>query len=121
MIITESAIFNQYHYNNQENSSFQIKDHYYCAAEDQAQAFQQSYSYELTAYHDATDQLQEHYDSITAYHNIEKFFYDQVVDQNHEMKLQESDYNTEEFKQIEIDENFFTNHANIIEIICQNY
>ena len=66
------------------------------------------------------NQLQEHYDSITAYHNAEKFSYNQAVDQNHEMKLQESDYNAEEFEQIKIDENFFTNHTNIIEIICQN-
>src|SRR5947207_2501584 len=66
------------------------------------------------------NQLQEHYDSITAYHNTEKFSYDQAVDQDHEMKLQESDYNTEEFKQAEIDENFFTDHTNITEIICQN-
>ena len=36
------------------------------------------------------------------------------------MKLQESDYNAEKFKQIKIDENFFINHINIIEIICQN-
>src|SRR5436189_2078154 len=66
------------------------------------------------------NQLQEHYDSITAYHNAEKFFYDQAVDQNHEMKLQESDYNVKKFEQTEIDENLFVNHANIIEIICQN-
>src|SRR5947207_7083415 len=66
------------------------------------------------------NQLQEHYDSITAYHNTEKFSYDQAVDQNHEMKLQESDYNIKKSKQTEIDENFFINHVNIIEIICQN-
>src|SRR5205809_4746575 len=66
------------------------------------------------------DQLQEHYDSTTAYHNAEKFSYDQAVDQDHEMKLQESDYNIEELEQVEIDENFFINHANITEIICQN-
>ena len=82
--------------------------------------FQQSYSYKSAAYHDATDQLQEHYDSITAYHNAEKFSYNQVVDQNHEMKSQESDYNTEESEQTEIDENLFTDHANITEIICWN-
>ena len=64
------------------------------------------------------NQLQEHYDSITAYHNTEKFSYDQAIDQNHEMKFQESDYNAEESKQTEIDENLFINHANIIEIIC---
>ena len=120
MIITESAIFNQYYYNNQENNSFWVKNHYYHAVRNWAQTFQQSYSYELAAYHDATDQLQEHYDSITAYHNAEKFSYDQAVDQNHEMKSQESDYNIEELKQTEIDENFFVSHANIIEIICQN-
>ena len=67
------------------------------------------------------NQLQEHYNSITAYHNTEKFSYDQAVNQNHEMKLQESDYNTEKFEQIEIDENLFADHTNIIEIICQNY
>src|SRR5438046_1217791 len=66
------------------------------------------------------NQLQEHYDLITAYHNAEKFSYDQAVDQDHEMKLQEFDYNAEEFKQAEIDENFFINHTNITEIICQN-
>ena len=64
--------------------------------------------------------MQEYYDSITAYHNAEKFSYNQVVDQNHEMKFQESDYNIEKFKQIKIDENFFTDHINIIEIICWN-
>ena len=64
------------------------------------------------------NQLQEHYDSITAYHNAEKFSYDQAIDQDHEMKFQESDYNTEEFKQTEIDENLFISHANITEIIC---
>ena len=67
------------------------------------------------------NQLQEHYDLITAYHNTEKFSYDQTIDQNHKMKLQESDYNAEEFEQTEIDENFFINHINITEIICQNY
>ena len=118
MIIAESVILNQYCYNNQENSSFQAKNHYYHAARDQAQTFQQSYSYKLTAYHDATDQLQEHYDSITAYHNAEKFSYNQAVDQNHEMKLQESDYNAEKSEQTEINENFFVSHTNIIEIIC---
>ena len=66
------------------------------------------------------NQLQEHYDSITAYHNAEKFSYDQAVDQNHEMKSQESDYNAEESEQTEIDENLFADHANITEIICQN-
>src|SRR5947207_9384781 len=70
--------------------------------------------------HDAMNQLQEHYNSITAYYNTEKFSYDQAVDQNHEMKSQESDYNTEEFEQIKINENFFINYINIIEIICQN-
>ena len=64
------------------------------------------------------NQLQEHYDSTTAYHNTEKFSYDQAVDQNHEMKSQESDYNIKKLKQIKIDENLFTDHANIIEIIC---
>ena len=96
MITAESVIFNQYCYNNQENDSFQVKDHYYHAAGDWAQTFQQSYSYKLIAYHDATNQLQEHYDSITAYHNTEKFSYDQAVNQDHEMKSQESDYNAEE-------------------------
>ena len=62
--------------------------------------------------------MQEHYDLITVYYNAEKFFYDQAVDQNHEIKSQESDYNIEESKQTEIDENFFINHANITEIIC---
>src|SRR5947207_5482287 len=66
------------------------------------------------------NQLQEHYNSITAYHNAEKFSYDQAVDQDHEMKLQESDYNIKKLKQIKIDENFFISHTNIIEIICQN-
>ena len=66
------------------------------------------------------NQLQEHYNSITIYHNTEKFFYDQAVDQNHEIKFQESDYNIKKSKQTEIDENFFTDHVNIIEIICQN-
>ena len=66
------------------------------------------------------NQLQEHYDSITAYHNAEKFSYNQAVNQNHEMKSQESDYNTEKSEQIEINENLFANHINIIEIICQN-
>src|SRR5947207_13801664 len=66
------------------------------------------------------NQLQEHYDSITAYHNAEKFSYNQAVDQDHEMKLQESDYNVKKSEQAEIDENFFTDHANITEIICQN-
>ena len=64
------------------------------------------------------NQLQKHYDSITTYYNAEKFFYDQAIDQNHEMKSQESDYNIEEFEQIKIDENFFINHVNIIKIIC---
>ena len=64
------------------------------------------------------NQLQEHYDSITVYYNTEKFSYNQAVDQNHEMKFQESDYNAEELEQIKIDENFFTDHVNIIEIIC---
>ena len=36
------------------------------------------------------------------------------------MKFQESDYNIKKFEQTEIDENFFIDHANIIEIICQN-
>ena len=36
------------------------------------------------------------------------------------MKSQESDYNIKKFEQIEINENFFINHINIIEIICQN-
>ena len=80
MIIVEFTIFNQYCYNNWENSSFQVKDHYYHAVRNQAQTFQQSYSYKSAAYHDATDQLQEHYDSITAYHNTEKFSYNQAVD-----------------------------------------
>src|SRR5947207_3552395 len=66
------------------------------------------------------NQLQEHYDSITAYHNAEKFSYNQTVDQNHEMKSQESNYNVKKSEQIKIDENFFVNHVNIIEIICQN-
>src|SRR5436190_12562982 len=66
------------------------------------------------------NQLQEHYDSITAYHNAEKFFYDQAVDQNHEMKLQESDYNIKKLEQTEINENLFVSHINIIKIICQN-
>src|SRR5438034_6036227 len=66
------------------------------------------------------NQLQKHYDSIIIYYNIEKFFYDQAVDQNHEMKSQESDYNIKKSEQTEIDENVFANHANIIEIICQN-
>src|SRR5207247_864652 len=105
---------------NRENDSFQVKNCYYCTVRNQAQTFQQSYSYKSAAYHDATNQLQEHYDSITAYHNTEKFSYNQAVDQDHEMKSQESDYNIEKFKQIKIDENFFISHANIIEIICQN-
>ena len=66
------------------------------------------------------NQLQEHYDSITAYHNIEKFSYNQAVDQNHEMKFQESDYNIKKSEQVKIDENFFIDHVNIIKIICQN-
>src|SRR5436190_20588913 len=66
------------------------------------------------------NQLQEHYNSITAYHNAEKFSYDQAIDQNHEMKFQESDYNIKKFKQTEINENFFINYINITEIICQN-
>ena len=36
------------------------------------------------------------------------------------MKLQESDYNIKESEQAEIDENFFTDHTNITEIICLN-
>ena len=64
------------------------------------------------------NQLQEHYDLITAYHNVEKFSYNQAINQNHETEFQESDYNIEKFKQTEIDENLFTDHANIIEIIC---
>ena len=36
------------------------------------------------------------------------------------MKFQESDYNTEESEQIKINENLFTDHVNIIEIICWN-
>ena len=36
------------------------------------------------------------------------------------MKSQESDYNIKKLKQTEIDENLFTDHINIIEIICQN-
>ena len=87
MIIAEFAILNQYCYNNQKNDFFWVKNCYYYAVKDWVQTFQQSYSYKLTAYHDATDQLQEHYDSITTYHNAEKFFYDQAVDQDHEMKL----------------------------------
>ena len=121
MIITESTILNQYCYNNQKNDSFQVKDHYYHVAEDQAQTFQWSYSYKLAAYHDAMNQLQEYYDSITAYHNTEKFSYDQAVNQDHEMKSQESDYNIKKLKQTKIDENFFADHVNIIEIICWNY
>ena len=35
------------------------------------------------------------------------------------MKFQESDYNVKKFEQIKIDENFFADHINIIEIICQ--
>src|SRR5436190_21058562 len=66
------------------------------------------------------NQLQEHYDLITAYHNIEKFSYNQAVNQDHEMKSQESDYNIKKLKQTEINENFFISHINIIEIICQN-
>src|SRR5204863_5864577 len=66
------------------------------------------------------NQLQEHYDSITAYHNTEKFSYNQAIDQDHEMKSQEFDYNIKKSEQIEIDKNFFISHANIIEIICQN-
>src|SRR5204863_9739248 len=66
------------------------------------------------------NQLQEHYDSIIAYHNAEKFSYNQAVDQNHEMKFQESDYNIKKSEQTEIDENLFVSHTNIIEIICQN-
>src|SRR5947207_10765947 len=93
MIIAESAILNQYYYNNQENNFFQVKNYYYHVIRNQVQTFQQSYSYKLIAYYDAINQLQEHYDSITAYHNTEKFSYNQAVDQNHETKLQESDYN----------------------------
>ena len=66
------------------------------------------------------NQLQEHYNSITAYHNAEKFSYNQAVNQDHEMKFQESDYNIKKSEQIKINENFFINHINIIEIICQN-
>ena len=66
------------------------------------------------------NQLQEHYDSITAYHNTEKFSYDQAIDQNHEMKLQESDYNIKKSEQTEINKNLFISHTNITEIICQN-
>ena len=110
MITAEFTIFNQYYYNNWENDSFWIKNYYYCAAEDQAQTFQWSYSYKLTAYHDATDQLQEHYDSITTYYNTEKFFYDQTVNQDHETESQKSDYNVKKLKQIKIDENLFINH-----------
>src|SRR5207248_1597936 len=120
MIITESAIFNQYYYNNQENNSFQVKNHYYHVIRNQAQTFQQSYSYKFAAYHDVTDQLQEHYNLIIAYHNAEKFSYNQAVDQNHEMKSQKSDYNIKKLKQTKIDENLFINHINIIKIICQN-
>ena len=76
MIIAKSAIFNQYYYNNWENDFFQVKNHYYCAVRNWVQTFQWSYSYEFAAYHDAMNQLQEHYDSITAYHNAEKFSYD---------------------------------------------
>ena len=79
MITAESAIFNQYYYNNQENDSFQVKNHYYHVIENWAQIFQQSYSYKSAAYHDAINQLQEHYNSITAYHNAEKFSYDQII------------------------------------------
>ena len=39
MIIIEFIIFNQYHYNNQENNFFWIKNHYYCAAENWVQIF----------------------------------------------------------------------------------
>jgi len=120
MITAESAILNQYCYNNQENNSFWIKNCYYCAVRNQAQTFQWSYSYKSAAYYDATDQLQKHYDSITAYHNTEKFSYNQAVDQDHEMKTQESYYNTKKFKQTEIDENLFISYTNIIEIICWN-
>ena len=120
MITAEFAILNQYCYNNWKNDFFQVKNHYYCVVENWAQTFQQLYSYELAAYHDATNQLQEHYNSITAYHNAEKFSYDQAVDQNHEMKSQESDYNIKKSEQTEIDENFFINHINIIKIIYQN-
>ena len=55
MITAESAIFNQYHYNNQENDSFWVKNHYYYVIENWIQTFQQLYSYKLTAYHDATN------------------------------------------------------------------
>ena len=53
MITAEFVIFNQYHYNNQENSFFQVKNHYYCVIRNQAQTFQWSYSYKSAAYHDA--------------------------------------------------------------------
>ena len=36
------------------------------------------------------------------------------------MKSQEFDYNIKKLEQTEIDENLFTDHINIIEIICQN-
>ena len=39
MIIAESAILNQYCYNNQENDSFQVKNCYYYTIKDQAQTF----------------------------------------------------------------------------------
>ena len=77
-------------------------------------------SLQLIMNHDAMNQLQEHYDLITEYHNVEKFSYDQAVNQDHEMKSQESDYNVKKSEQTEIDENFFINHVNITEIICQN-
>ena len=93
MITAESAILNQYHYNNQENSSFWVKNYYYHAIRNWAQTFQWSYSYKFTAYHDAMNQLQEHYDSIIVYYNTEKFSYNQAIDQDYEMKSQESDYN----------------------------
>ena len=57
MIIAESAIFNQYCYNNWKNSSFQIKNCYYHVIEDWTQTFQQLYSYKSAAYHDAMNQL----------------------------------------------------------------
>ena len=64
------------------------------------------------------NQLQEYYDSITTYHNAEKVSYNQAVDQDHEIKSQESDYNVKKSEQAEIDENLFADHANITEIIC---
>ena len=40
IITAESVILNQYHYNNQENNSFQVKNHYYHVIKSQAQTFQ---------------------------------------------------------------------------------